>query len=106
MDSLTSFSNECLLYFYFIPFSLASTCVVDTIILKSQNTIRSLYETFLFFLSLFIYFERDRESAGRRQAEREWDREAKAGSVLTAVSLMWFLNSRTMRSYPDPKSDA
>ena len=51
-----------------------------------------------FFLSLFIYFERERESASRVGAEREEERESQAGSGMSAQSLMQGLNSQTLRS--------
>ena len=37
----------------------------------------------LLFLSLFIYFERDRDSESGRGAEREGDRESQVGSTLS-----------------------
>ena len=48
---------------------------------------------------MFI-FERRRKSmhVNRGEAEREGDRGSEAGSVLTAESLMWGLNSQTVRS--------
>ena len=45
-----------------------------------------------FFLSLFIYFERDKDSMSRGQAEREGDRESQAGTALSAQSPMWGSN--------------
>ena len=39
-------------------------------------------------------------------AEREGDRRTEVGSVLTAESPMQGLNSGTVRSGPEPKSDA
>ena len=61
------------------------------------------------FFKMFIYFwERERERqrewerAGR---EREGDRESEAGSSLWADSTEPNANSRTMRSWPEPKSD-
>ena len=43
------------------------------------------------FLSLFRYFEREREREGASGvgAERDGEREPSAGSVLSAQSLMW-----------------
>ena len=40
------------------------------------------------------------------EEQREGDRRSEVGSVLTAGSLMWGSNSRTMRSWPELKSDA
>ena len=48
----------------------------------------------IFFLRLFIYFERDRDSASRVGAEREGDRESQADSALSARSPMRGLNSQ------------
>ena len=42
----------------------------------------------------------------RGGAEKEGDRGSKAGSVLTADSLMQGSNSPSVRSPPEPKSDA
>ena len=53
---------------------------------------------------MFIYFG-EREHERRRDRERGIGR-SKAGSVLTAASPMWGSNSRTVRSCPEPKSDA
>ena len=47
----------------------------------------------LFFLYAFIYFEREKEQAGEEQ--REGDRGSEEGSILTAESPMWGLNSQT-----------
>ena len=55
----------------------------------------------------FIYFwERKRERMSREGAEREGDRGSEAGSLLTAESPMWGSNPRTVRPWPEPKSDA
>ena len=59
---------------------------------------------------MFTYFlrERERERVSWGGAEREGDKRAKAeaGCALTAGSPMWGLNSQTVRSCPEPKSDA
>ena len=69
--------------------------------------------SFCYFLSLFIYFERDREGEreGRRresingwQAEREGERESQAGSTLSVQSQTWGSTPWTMRSWPELKS--
>ena len=49
----------------------------------------SKFGCFIFFLSLFIYFERE----GEGRAEREGDRESQAGFMLAAQSPMWSLSS-------------
>ena len=56
------------------------------------------------FLSLFIYFERERASTWAGEGQRERERESQAGSLLSAQSLMPGLNSRTARSWAEPKS--
>ena len=56
--------------------------------------------------TIFIYFEREGEQVEQGQREREKDRGSEVGSVLTAVSLMWGLNSGSVRSWPEPKLDA
>ena len=48
----------------------------------------------MYFLSLFIYFERDRDSTSGGGTEREGDRESQAGSVLPAQSPTWGSNSQ------------
>ena len=59
--------------------------------LGSSHTIR-----LIFLLLLMFNFEKEHERGGG--AEREEDRGSEAGSLLTAASLMWDLNSRTRRS--------
>ena len=55
-----------------------------------------------YFLSLFIYFER--QSTGGGGAVWEVDRGSEMGSVLTErESLIQGSNSRTVRSWPEPK---
>ena len=58
---------------------------------------------------MFI-FERDREreymQEQGRSREREGERESQAGSTLSVQSLMQGLNSQTVRSRPELKSDA
>ena len=54
-------------------------------------------------LSIFIYFEREHKQGWG--TEREGDRGSTAGLVLTAENPMQGLNSRTMRSWPELKSD-
>ena len=56
----------------------------------------------------FIYFwDRDRAWAGEEQRERETQNLKQApGSELSAQSPTWGSNSRTARSWPEPKSDA
>ena len=56
------------------------------------------------FFNLKVFkclFLREREGGGG--AEREGDRGSEAGSVLTGQSPMRVSNSRTMRSWPEPK---
>ena len=51
--------------------------------------------------------ERERVKAGEGQRERETQNPKQApDSELSAQSLMWGSNSQTMRSWPQPKSDA
>ena len=57
---------------------------------------------YIYILTLFIYFERDRDSMSRRGADREGERDSKAGFVLSANSLMQGSNSRTVWSWPEP----
>ena len=51
---------------------------------------------FLFFLSLFLYFERERESVSVR-GEVQGERESQAGSMLPTQSPRWGLNPCTLR---------
>ena len=51
-----------------------------------MNTFTMEFPAF-FFLSLFIYFEREREGTSRGGAERGRKRESQAGSALSAQSL-------------------
>ena len=64
-------------------------------------------ELLFLFVCLFLIFifERQREREWG-EGQREGHRGSKVGSTLTAENLMWGLNSRTMRSWPEPKSDA
>ena len=56
------------------------------------------YLFFKFFL-MFIYFDRETESQQRRDRDRETQNPKQApGSELSAQSLMWGSNSRTLRS--------
>ena len=56
------------------------------------------------FKKYFLFFERKRASMSRGGAERDGDRGSKAGSVLTASSPVWGLNSWTMRSQVELRS--
>ena len=58
-------------------------------------------QKYLFFLKFINFWERE-SGGGAEQAE---DGGSEAGSALTAESLMWGWNSRTMRSWPEPKSE-
>ena len=49
----------------------------------------------MFFFLFFIF---ERAQAGKGQRERETEELNEAGSAPTAVSQMWDLNSRTVRS--------
>ena len=53
-------------------------------------------------------FLREREfgrlCTSRGGAERDRERESQAGSLLSAQRQLWGLNSRTLRSWPEPKS--
>ena len=62
---------------------------------------------FRVWMAFFVlsYFERERERAsGVRQRERR-DRESEAGSTLSVQSLVQGLNSWTVRSWLDPRSE-
>ena len=57
----------------------------------------------LFFVSNFIYCERDRETERERlhtqeRGREEAERVSQAGSTLSVQSLTWGLNSATVRS--------
>ena len=54
----------------------------------------------------YVYFwERVHAWVGEGKREREGDRGSEVDSALTADSPMWGLNSQTMRSWPELKSD-
>ena len=53
-----------------------------------------------FFLSLFIYFERDRDSVGGGGTETGRERESQAGSAMSAWSQMWGSNSGNCEIMP------
>ena len=56
------------------------------------------------FIYIFWERKREREKAGEEQKERETENLNEGpGSELSAQSLMWGLNSQTMRSWPEPK---
>ena len=62
-----------------------------------------------FFFLMFIYFwDRERQSMNGGGSEREGDKNPKQapGSELSAQSPTQGSNSRTVRSWPEPKSDA
>ncbi len=64
---------------------------------------------FFFFFLMFIYFwEREREWAwtGEGQRERETQNPKQAPGSELAPQSPWGSNSRTVRSWPEPKSDA
>ena len=62
-----------------------------------------------FFLNVLFIFERERETewSGEGQRERETQNPKQAlGSELSAQSPTWGSNPQTVRSCPEPKSDA
>ena len=72
--------------------------------LAGLEFIDEFYFSFKFLLLLFSHFWRERESNQGRGREREGERESQAGSTLSAQSPMRGPNSRTVRSWPEPKS--
>ena len=66
------------------------------------------FSSVLHFLSLFMYFEREREtqSIWVGEGQREGGRESQAGYMLPAQSTMWVSNAWTVRSWPEPRSRA
>ena len=62
----------------------------------------------IFFFDVYLSLrERDRAWTREEQRDRETQNPKQApGSEPSAHSLMWDLNSWTMRSWPEPKSDA
>ena len=60
------------------------------------------------FFNVYLFILRDKEQVSRGGAEREREREgergSQAGSMLSAQSRTWCSNSRTVRSWPEPKS--
>ena len=62
---------------------------------------------FIYFLNIYLFLRENAHKQGKGgEREREGERESKAGSVLTAESLMWGLNPQTTKSWPELKSDA
>ena len=53
----------------------------------------SKYKTYPDFLRLIYFWEREHKQERGKEREREDNRGSKAGSALTAVSLMWGSNS-------------
>ena len=73
----------------------------NSILPYCRSHVFTAYILFLFFLSLFIYFERaSRVGAERKGGERQFQ----AGSTLSAQSLMQGSSSQTTRSWPEPRS--
>ena len=58
----------------------------------------------VYFFFKFIYFERQRERESAGASRGEAGRESQAVFTLSAQSPMQGSNSRTMRSWPEPKS--
>ena len=95
-------------YLFFL-LMLTWFCAVNTI-LKSPISNESI--SCFFYVCLFLR-ERERERervcvcvcTSRGGAERERDRGYKAGSALSAQSLVQSWNSQTVRSWPELKSD-
>ena len=69
----------------------------ESYIISTQWRIDS-NEVVLVFLSLFIYFERKRESTQAEEGEREGQTESQAGSMPSTQSPMWGSNPLTVRS--------
>ena len=77
-----------------------------TILLISYTSIKVKQHT-LFFLSLFILRERERERGNTcvwAGEGREEKREFQAGSALSAQSPIWGLNSWAVKSWPESNS--
>ena len=68
----------------------------------------SLYDLLFFFFNVYLFFEKESTcmhvQVGKEQ--RDGDIRFEAGSALTAESPMQGSNSRTKRSWPEPKSGA
>ena len=74
---------------------------------KHLKDTRETYYVIFYIIFKFIYllWERDRESKqGRGRETERGTRESQPGSTLSALSPMRDSNSRTVRSWPEPKS--
>ena len=71
----------------------------------SNSDFTKIYQDiFLFFLSLFIYFEREGGSTWGKGRKRGREREFQEGPTLSVQNPVWGSNSWTARSWPEPKS--
>ena len=69
-------------------------------------TTQIIMTSFLNVLNMYLFFRKSqRQSMSRGGAERDGDMESEAGSELSSQNLMWGLNSQTVRSSPEQKSD-
>ena len=69
------------------PLCLEALQTVPPAVVRRDTCIATVTEIpFFFFLNLMFIFERVRQSASKRGAEREGDTESEAGSRLRAVS--------------------
>ena len=90
--------------------------VLDSLLPRCLSVFCFVFNFFFFFLRLNYFWERERESKqGRGGAETKGDTESEAGSRLRAISTETEQsslsstrgsNSRVVRSWPEPKSDA
>lgn len=94
-------------YFYTLHFSVSFTlCKWYISQFKERESVHRETFYFNFFSCLFIYFERYSACEEEKGRDRGRDRESQAGTTLPAQSLMWSLNSPTVRLWPESKPRA
>ena len=92
-------ASQTLLMEHALVTSLENSLEVSSTLWLISNPATPFLHLF-FFLSLFIYFERDRHRASRGGAEREEDRKSHAGSALSARSPAWGSNPQNREPKP------
>ena len=75
---------------------LSNCHTLHSVLGNSRKQLAFTLNILIFFF--FFFLERERVHMSGGGAEREGERESQAGSALLALSPIWGLNSRTVRS--------
>ena len=101
---LSSLVDSYWIYIMDISLYFSGSLMYQNVFVFAFRTTLGSFLPFFFLKCIYLFWERQRQCEQGSGREREGDRESKEGLAPATQTPVWGLNSRTVRSWPKPKS--